>query len=237
MRLIGPSIQPLREELDVMREKIDFCGATVLEIGCGAATRTEQIALHTDVKAIVAAEIDAIAHNKNLGKQVNKVRFESFGAQQIPYESESFDVVIMLKSLHHVPGTMMKQSLSEIHRVLKMGGLAYLSEPVFQGDLNEVIRMFHDEEAVREAAFESIGVAISSGLFSLQEEYFYLSPVRMESFKQFQQAIMNATYQEHQSDDRLVNRVRERFEGFRSVDEKNPFYFETPNRVDLLRKI
>ena len=48
---------------------------------------------------------------------------------------------------------------------------------------------------------------------------------------------MNATYQEHQSDDRLVNRVRERFEGFRSADEKNPFYFETPNRVDLLRKI
>ena len=66
MRLLGPSSQPLREELDVMREKIDFSGATVLEIGCGAATRTEQIALHTDVKAIVAAEIDAVAHNKNL---------------------------------------------------------------------------------------------------------------------------------------------------------------------------
>ena len=139
-----------------MREKIDFSGATVLEIGSGAATRTEQIARHTDVKAIVAAEIDPVAHSKNLEKQVNKVRFESFGAQQIPYESESFDVVIMLKSLHHVPGTMMRQSLSEIHRVLKMGGLAYLSEPVFQGDLNEVIRMFHDEEAVRKAAFESI---------------------------------------------------------------------------------
>ena len=39
-----------------------------------------------------------VAHSKNLEKQVNKVRFESFGAQQIPYESESFDVVIMLKS-------------------------------------------------------------------------------------------------------------------------------------------
>ena len=220
-----------------MREKIDFRGANVLEIGCGAATRIEQIALHTHVKAIVAAEIDAVAHSKNLGRQVDKVRFESFGAQQIPYESQSFDVVIMLKSLHHVPVTMMRKSLSEIHRVLKIGGLAYLSEPVFQGNLNEVIRMFHDEEAVRKAAFESIGVAISSGLFSLQEEYFYLSPVRMGSFKQFQQAIMNATYQEHQSDERLVNRIRERFEGFRSVDAKNPFYFETPNRVDLLRKI
>ena len=137
-----------------MREKIDFRGANVLEIGCGAATRIEQIALHTHVKAIVAAEIDAVAHSKNLGKQVDKVRFESFGAQQIPYESQSFDVVIMLKSLHHVPVTMMRKSLSEIHRVLKIGGLAYLSEPVFQGNLNEVIRMFHDEEAVRKAAFE-----------------------------------------------------------------------------------
>lgn len=131
----------------------------------------------------------------------------------------------------------MRQSLGEIHRVLKKGGLAYLSEPVFQGDLNEVIRMFHDEEAVRKAAFESIGESVSSGLFRLEEEYFYLSPVRMESFKQFQQAIMNATYQEHQSDKELVNRVRDRFEGFRSKDDKSPFYFETPNRVDLLRKI
>ena len=237
MRLVGPSRQPLRDELDVMREKIDFSRAMVLEIGCGAAIRTEQIALHTDVKSIVAAEIDAVAHSKNLGKQVKKVKFESFGAQQIPYDSQAFDVVIMLKSLHHVPGAMMRQSLREIHRVLKKGGLAYLSEPVFQGDLNEVIHMFHDEEAVRKAAFESIGESVSSGLFSLEEEYFYLSPVRMESFEQFQQAIMNATYQEHQSDKELVNRVKGRFEGFRSEDEKNPFYFETPNRVDLLRKI
>ena len=237
MRLVGPSRQPLRDELDVMREKIDFSRAMVLEIGCGAAIRTEQIALYTDVESIVAAEIDAVAHRKNLGKQVKKVKFESFGAQQIPYDSQAFDVVIMLKSLHHVPGAMMRQSLREIHRVLKEGGLAYLSEPVFQGDLNEVIRMFHDEEAVRKAAFESIGESVSSGLFRLEEEYFYLSPVRMESFKQFQQAIMNATYQEHQSDKELVNRVRDRFEGFRSKDDKSPFYFESPNRVDLLRKI
>ena len=84
MRLVGPSRQPLRDELDVMREKIDFSRAMVLEIGCGAAIRTEQIALHTDVESIVAAEIDVVAHSKNLGKQVKKVKFESVPTSPSP---------------------------------------------------------------------------------------------------------------------------------------------------------
>ena len=237
MHISGPEGQALRGEFSVMTEKISFAGARVLELGCGAAIRTEQIAEQTDVASIIAAEVDLAAHEKNLARNIEKVDFQSFAAQEIPLEADSIDAVIMLKSLHHVPGDLMGQSLQEINRVLKRGGFAYLSEPVFQGDLNEVIRMFHDEEAVRTLAFNAIVESIDVGLFQLVEEYFYLNPVHMNSFEQFQKAIMDATYQEHRASGDLVSRVRERFESYKSDDRESPFYFETPNRVDLLRKL
>lgn len=237
MQISGPDGQALREELSVMTEKISFSGAKVLELGCGAAVRTQQIAEQTDVASIIAAEVDLTAHEKNLAKRIEKIEFHSFAAQEIPLETGSIDVVIMLKSLHHVPRQLMIQSLEEIHRVLRRGGLAYLSEPVFQGELNEVIRLFHDEEAVRKFAFDAIAKSIDLGLFRLVEEYFYLNPVFMSDFDQFRKAIMDATYQDHEADEDLVGRVRARFESYKSDDREAPYYFETPNRVDLLKKL
>jgi ubiquinone/menaquinone biosynthesis C-methylase UbiE len=59
------------------------------------------------------------------------VNFGLSGAQDIPLDDESVDVVFMFKSLHHVPTELMEQSLREIWPVLKPAGLAYISEPVF----------------------------------------------------------------------------------------------------------
>ncbi len=45
-------------------------------------------------------------------------------AADIEQPDASVDIVIMLKSLHHVPISLMDQALTEIARVLKPGGLA-----------------------------------------------------------------------------------------------------------------
>ena len=81
------------------------------------------------------------------------MKFDLAGAQQIPLDDGSVDIVLMFKSLHHVPLELMEASLQEINRVLKPGGLAYISEPVFSGDFNDILRLFNNEKKVREAAF------------------------------------------------------------------------------------
>lgn len=75
------------------------------------------------------------------------------GAESIPFEDFSFDVLLMFKSLHHVPIEKMGIAMAEIYRILKPGGIAYVSEHLYSGEFNELVKIFHDEKEVREADF------------------------------------------------------------------------------------
>lgn len=234
MQFINPNPQFVLNEIDVIKRMIPLEGAHILELGCGAVEKTRVIAEGSSVARITAAEIDPIQHEKNLQiTDMPNVEFKSYGAQEIPEPDDAFDVVVMFKSLHHVPAGSLDQALMEIRRVLKPGGTAYFSEPVFAGDFNEIIRLFHDENQVRTQAFNALGRAIKSGMFVLQEEFFFDNVVKMHSFKQFETGVLNATFMDHQLDDALLAEVKQRF---MSHESDSGFVFRVPNRVDLLVK-
>ena len=154
---------PVEHEADVIARLLTLQGASVLELGCGKAEKTYLIA--QKAASILALEVDetqlAIHKTSTAGKNI---RFEHGGAENIPASNASFDLVLMFKSLHHVPAEQMESGFSEIHRVLKPGGMAYISEPVFAGEFNEILRLFHDEQIVREKAFAAIKRAVASPL-------------------------------------------------------------------------
>ncbi len=234
MQLSGPTKQPVCDELQVIAELLPLGGARLLELGCGAAEKTRQIVEHSDVLEIVAAEVDQIQHQKNLVlDELPKVSFRSFGAEAVDEPDNTFDGVLMFKSLHHVPVPMMDTALAEIARVLKPGGLAYISEPVFEGDFNEIIRLFHDESLVRQEAFEAVQRAVARGVLELADERFFRNRIRLQSFSQFEQGILNVTHTDHDVTPELLDRVRAKFESYCGPDG---YVFEIPNRVDLLRK-
>lgn len=234
MRMEGPARQPLIDEIDVLRVLLPLEGARLLELGCGAADKTRQLAERTDVSAVVAAEVDAVAYQHNLAvTDLPKVTFKSYGAEAIDEPDASFDIVLMFKSLHHVPLDQLDAALEEIRRVLRPGGLAYISEPVFAGEFNEVIRLFHDESVVRREAFAALVRAVSGGRFELVTQHFFRNLLRLESFAQFQRGVINVTHTEHRLTPELLERVRERFERCKVADS---YLFEIPNRVDLLRR-
>ena len=235
MQIEGPADQPIENELDVIADLLPLSGARVLELGCGAADKTRQIADGTDIAEIVAAEVDQLQHRKNLSiADLPRVSFVPYGAEAIAEADASFDLVIMFKSLHHVPVESMDEALRETARVLKLGGLAYVSEPVFAGDFNEVIRLFHDESGVRREAFDAITRSVASGMFALVQQRFFKHVVRWGGFEEFEDAVINVTHTEHKLDAELLQRVREKFGSYASEDG---YVFETPNRVDVLRKL
>lgn len=234
MKLSEDNIGTTCTEPEIYNRLLELDNKHILELGCGSAVITRNIATSGSGRKVTALEVDEIAHEKNMQiTDLPNVRFALSGAQQIPLDDDSVDVVFMFKSLHHVPLDLMQPSMHEIKRVLKPGGHAYISEPIFDGDFNEVLRLFHDEKKVREAAFATVKKVVDEGLFDLVDEVFFNSPMYFENFAEFEDNTIRATHSEHKLDDELFAIVKNKFEQHMSDDGAN---FLMPIRVDLLQK-
>jgi ubiquinone/menaquinone biosynthesis C-methylase UbiE len=234
MKIADPAQDTVVDEVSLVLAEMPFDGASVLELGCGKAEKTRMLAEAGRLKEILALEVDDIQHQRNLQiSDLPNVQFRRGGAEAIPTADNSFDIVLMFKSLHHVPMEHMDAALSEIARVLKPGGVAWISEPVFAGDLNEVFRLFHDEKIVREAAFAAIRNAVDDGRLNLEKQLFFNVRSFFESFDQFDQRMIQVTHTNHQLAPELYRQVKEKFEPYLTAEGAT---FLNPQRVDLLRK-
>jgi len=226
---------PCSSDFEQIGRLLPLQGARLLELGCGAAFTTRRLAETFAVREIVAMEVDEIQHEKNLLiPDLPNVTFVYGGAQAIDLPDDSVDAVIMLKSLHHVPVQEMDKALAEIARVLHPGGLAYISEPVYAGAFNDILRLFNDEKTVREAAFQAICRAVEGGVLQLVEEIHFDTITRFEGFEEFERRILGATHSTFAIDDTLYARIKAQF--MPHVDKEGIAEFLNPMRVDLLRK-
>lgn len=234
MKLDNPNAYITATEFDVIERLLHLQGAKVLELGCGGAWMTRQIAKRYQPAEIVATEVDRIQHEKNLLiDDLPNVRFVYGGAEGIGLPDDSIDVVIMLKSLHHVPPELMDKALVEVHRVLRPGGVAYLSEPVYAGDFNDIMKLFHDEKVVRQAAFDAVVRAVEAGLFTCVEQVFFNAPGHYRDFAEFDERMLQVTHTRHSIDDALYRQIQAAFNRHMGEDGA---HFLKPSRVDLLRK-
>jgi SAM-dependent methyltransferase len=235
MRLAGAGDEPVLDERVLIEAlPLPSTPARALELGCGDARQTRLLAAGGRFDAILALEVDRVQYEKNLAiGDLPGVRFALGGAQAIPAPDAGMDAVFLFKSLHHVPPGLLGRAFAEMHRVLAPGGLVYISEPVFGGDYNEILRLFHDEQRVREAAFEATRDAVDAGLFALVSQTFFRAPVRYRSFEDFERKVIQATHTEHRLSPGLHARVRAKFEAHLGPDGAR---FLAPFRVDLLRK-
>lgn len=234
MKISDPAAELLCDEFDVIAAELPLENAHVLELGCGKAEKTRVIAQSGKVAAIVALEVDAVQHALNLKiTDLPTVSFRHGAAEAIPAADATFDIVMMFKSLHHVPTDSMDRALDEIRRVLKPGGLAWLSEPVYAGEFNEILRLFHDERQVREAAFAAVRRAVDAGHFTLVRQRFFATPGHFDSFAQFEDKVIHVTHTDHRLSAELHAAVRSKFEMHLTASGAN---FRNPLRVDILRK-
>jgi len=228
------NIRTVCNESEVWERLLTLNHADILELGCGTAELTRQIAERGTDRRITAMEVDKIQHAKNLQvADLPNVRFVAGGAENIPCDDKSFDIVLTFKSLHHVPQTRMDTALGEIRRVLSPGGRAYVSEPIFAGDFNDILCLFHDEEQVRKAAFTAVKKAVDDGKFHLVDEVFFLAPLHFADFSIFEQKVIGVTHSNHQLSDDVYRQVQKAFAAKMTDDGA---HFLQPMRVDVLEK-
>ena len=229
-----PATDLVTDELALLHRLVPLHAQRIVELGCGAAYLSRKLLAAYPACHVTGLEVDERQHASNLAQpHPPQLDFVAAGAQAIPFDDERFHLALMLKSLHHVPLQAMDRALAETRRVLRPGGHLYVSEPVFTGTLNEVVRLFNDEQAVRHAAYQALQRAVASGGWRQVTEVHFGVPVRYADFDDFERRMTDVTYAERRFDAAMRQRVRERFEALQPAPGE-PFI--RPMRVNLLQK-
>jgi SAM-dependent methyltransferase len=221
-------------ELDLLDELVDLRQARLVEAGCGAARLARELLVRHPGAELHGLEVDDRQHAKNLAAPAERLTFVRAGAEAIPHADASFDGALMLKSLHHVPVPLMDQALAELARVLRPGGWLYVSEPVYAGPLNELVRLYNDEGVVRAAAQAALDRALATGRWTAAGEHRFETPARFADFAEFEQRMMRPTYADHQLDAALIARVAAAYAPHQGPDGA---HFTRPMHVRLLRRV
>lgn len=220
----------IEDELTVLADLVPLAGQDVIELGCGAAALARALLDRHPDSRVTALEVDARQHAKNLAAPQAGLQFVAGGAEAIAFAASSFDLALMLKSLHHVAVPAL--ALREVARVLRPGGHLYVSEPVYDGELNLVIRLFHDERVVRAAAQAALDEALRTGIWEQVAQRRFEMPVYFRDFADFEQRVMRATFVDHRIDDGVLVSVRAAFESHCGPDGAR---FVRPMHARLLR--
>ncbi|MGE8375316.1 MAG: class I SAM-dependent methyltransferase [Diaphorobacter nitroreducens] len=222
------------DELDVLVELLPTPGTRVIELGCGGARMARQMLERWPDMRYLGLEVDLRQHAINLQDTPPRMRFAVGGAQAIACDDAQFDLALMLKSLHHVPLDAMDQALTEVARVLRPGGHLYVSEPVYEGALNEIVRLYNDEGIVRAAAQAALDRALAvRGAWEQVAQRRFDMPVHFEDFAQFERRMMNPTFADHRIDAPLRERVAAAFAPHCTMQGA---HFVRPMHVRLLRR-
>ncbi len=101
--------------------KIDLSGKSMLEVGCGRGGGLNYIKNQLNPRSVTGLDLNQKAINfcQNFHCQKNATYLQG-NAQKLPFETDSFDVVINVESSHRYPEP--QKFFHEVYRVLKPGG-------------------------------------------------------------------------------------------------------------------
>lgn len=138
---------------------------TILDVGFGNGSFTQVVSA-----TFPDSDITAIDTTSRKPVSSNNITFVKGRVEQLPFVSESFDIVYTVLSLHHWKEK--DKGIREIYRVLKKGGILIIADPLLEnwmsnrilGSLMQILDggVFTDEKQVSEylnrAGFEDIRI-------------------------------------------------------------------------------
>lgn len=106
----GPPVDAVSEE--ILEYVADHVGNRVLDIGCGIGPYVERLCRLGKTCVGIDTNAEAVAAGRALGRPL-----EVASAYELPYEVDSFDSVILVETLEHLPDP--EQALAEAARVAR----------------------------------------------------------------------------------------------------------------------
>ncbi len=130
---------------------IDINDKSVLEVGCGRGGGASYISRYFKPKSYVAVDISKQAiHYCKANHKSKGLDFVQGDAQNLPFEPNSFDIVLNVESSHCYP--KLKVFFDEVHKALKPNGCFLYTDFRNQQNLSQV------EETIKHSPFKIISV-------------------------------------------------------------------------------
>jgi SAM-dependent methyltransferase len=224
---------PKRNHFDVLSELAPLAGRVALDVGCGEGRFTRLMAgagaRVTGIEPGPQQIRRALAQPRVAGETYVEV-----GAEALPTDSGSVDLVVFFNSLHHVPVAGIDRALAEAARVLRPGGQLYIAEPLAEGPQFDLSQPVNDETDVRRKAFEAIGRAGAHGL-EARSETRYVADGKYAGYEAWRDNSIAIDPERAARFAAMDAELRRRFEtlGDRQADG---WHFPQPVRVNVLYK-
>lgn len=120
-------------------------GARILELGCGTGNVwKDRLSLLEPNCSLILSDFSSgmLETAKETVGMDPRVDYQVIDIQNIPYQDDSFDIVIANMMLYHVPD--LHKGLSEVRRVLKPGGSFYCATYGERGIMQFINDTLHD---------------------------------------------------------------------------------------------
>ena len=159
----------------------------ILELGCGTGQLwfENYDQLPSSCSLVLSDFSQEMLHyaKKNLKSLDCSMKFEIIDAEVIPYEDQTFDLVLGCHMLYHVPN--IKQALKSIRRVLKSGGF-FITTTVSQRhifELTEFLSQFnlHEKKNIFSDFHNENGLEVLRPYFPKVDFYKYINNVTISS--------------------------------------------------------
>jgi ubiquinone/menaquinone biosynthesis C-methylase UbiE len=102
-------------------------GKKVLDLGCGLAYGTAQMAQQASEITAVDYDVQTISENRQHYQNIPNLKFIQAAVPPLPFADDSFDVVTMFQFIEHIRDR--KKLLEEGKRVLKDNGVLIVTTP------------------------------------------------------------------------------------------------------------
>lgn len=217
--------------VEVIQRFLSLEGKSVVDVGCGSMAFTRHLA---DLGAnALAIDPDPIQAEKNRAEDpIPNIDFVETGAETIPVKDRSMDGVFFSYSLHHIPAEIYPVVFDEVFRVLRPDGFLYVIEPI-GCPWNDVMKLFHDEEVERAAAWLALE-QIAIPRFESCDLVTYHGYSEYESWEAFANHFANRSFNSLYSEtDVRRPEVEEAFELLGGPNHR----FQSPKNVMCLKRV